>query len=634
MLATFTAIAVFGLMSLPGWILTSRLIQPVWVYVAAGFCSQALVVLLTAIVAATLPMQMDVRFTLAVAIALAVIAFVSGRDRRWLPPDRSSVWTFAVPLLVTLAAFIITVSAISVGQDGLTVRAWFNADGFKHLAHVYSLANFGLPARDIFGAGGPLAYYWLFYTIPAIGTAFHGDGTPALITSGLVQTFAFWILIHGLLRSAGASDRWAALLALIGWLSPSLDGLAALAQNQWNFVATVTTVNVEGVNRHLLDVSGLFRLSLYIPQHQMMLGGLLAWATLASLPRPVTVGALRWLSLAPLVSAGAVSTLFGLSCLGVFALTRTLDTRIELPRRIGVIIAVGLAALAVPLALGIVVPGGSGLDSPIFASEPSERSAVAGLLLAIPGLVPAFGVSLLGMVGLGSALTRTALPEASRNVLTFAVAATLVGILALLGVALLNNPRLTLEIQLRASLLPSVGLMLGTAWLLHTTAKGLQRLPVKMLVVAVPALLAGLLTPVHDWIWHGASDKRWTITVPPDDLAILMTLKHEAPTGGIVLQYPELPFVSGGKDLWAPILAGRMIYASDRSTDWSAQADRLKQAMDFYGGSGALPEGAYDYVYLSRALHSGTYDTLLANMARAGWAEDLCLPDACLWTRN
>jgi hypothetical protein len=65
-----------------------------------------------------------------------------------------------------------------------------------------------------------------------------------------------------------------------------------------------------------------------------------------------------------------------------------------------------------------------------------------------------------------------------------------------------------------------------------------------------------------------------------------------------------------------------------------AQADRLKQAMDFYGGSGALPEGAYDYVYLSRALHSGTYDTLLANMARAGWAENLCLPDACLWTRN
>ncbi|MGV8834231.1 MAG: hypothetical protein ACOH2N_19880 [Devosia sp.] len=634
MVATLVAIAIFGLLSLPGWILAMHRPHPIWVHIAAGFCSQLAIILAAALLAIALPSQLDIRAVVPLAMIVSLGTWFVVRGRRWHPPIPPARWTFLVPILATLTAALITWSAISLGEDGLSVRAWFNADGFKHLGHVHALSLYGLPARDIFGGGVPLAYYWLFYVIPGLGAALHGDAVMALIASGLVQTFAFWIVLHGLLRSAGANERWASILALVAWLSPTLDGLLSLTQFKWNLMASATSVNVEGVGSTLMNAFTLFRVSLYIPQHQLTLAGLLSWATLAALPRKTSDRPLHWLSVAPLACAGAVSTLLGVSCLAVFALSRLLDARITLLRRIAGIAGVGLAALAVPLVLGILA-GGSGLDSPIFASAPADSAPLERLLLVLPGMIPAFGVSLVGLFGLRAGLARPDLSIQSHSVLIFAFALTLVGAVVLLAAALLDAPRMVLEIQLRTSLLLYLGLTLGCVWLLRISPAGHQSLPGGALAVALPLLVMGLITPLHDTIWHARSTANWIVQVPPDDLAVLERIKAEVPPESQVVQYPELPFVSHGRDVWTSIIAGRMVYASDRSTQWTAQAGRLQQVVSFFAGQGPLPDGNFGYLYLSRTLHPKTYDQLMVRMgAEPGWTQSLCLPDACLWRRN
>ncbi len=41
---------IFAVLSLPGWILVAKTTGKIWVYLAAGFCSQAAVILLTALI--------------------------------------------------------------------------------------------------------------------------------------------------------------------------------------------------------------------------------------------------------------------------------------------------------------------------------------------------------------------------------------------------------------------------------------------------------------------------------------------------------------------------------------------------------------------------------------------------------
>jgi hypothetical protein len=142
------------------------------------------------------------------------------------------------------------------------------------------------------------------------------------------------------------------------------------------------------------------------------------------------------------------------------------------------------------------------------------------------------------------------------------------------------------------------------------------------------------LTPVHDIVWHAASSPNWSIHVPADDLSVLTHLEREAPTDSVVLQFPELPFVSSGKDVWTPILASRMIFTSPRATRWTDEELQMAQTTAYFSGVGPLPEGDYDFIYLSRALHPRTFEGLVGGMHNtAGWAEKLCLPNACLWSR-
>jgi hypothetical protein len=637
-LALITAGVVLALLSLPGWIIVANDRRPIWVYAAAGVCSQFAVILCTALISLATPGQLDVRTALIVAVVASIAALARYRPSGGSLLERLDPWAFVTPLIATAAAALITRSAIDYSSGELLVRAWFNADGFKHLGHVQALAAFGLPAKDIFAGGADLAYYWFFYAIPSLGAAIHGDAAKALVFSGLFQTFAFWLIVHGLLRGVGANGWWAAVVGLIGWLSPSLDGMTTFLGTHWDLAKAATGVDIEAVNAQVLQGGTLFRASLYLPQHQFMLAGLLSWFVLDAASKAEPTRLQRLLASAPLVCAGAVSTLLGVLCLGVFALARLLDNRRSFVARGLEVAAIGLAALSVPLLFGVVdltSSHTSGLASPIFSADPYERALVQRLLLAPLGLVMLYGVSLLGLLGLNAGLRDRTITDERRRTLLFALALVSVGGAALLGLAVLDSPRIAKELQLRAALLAGLGLMIASGHLLLAARDGRYVTRQGMAMIGTPLLALGIATPMLDAAWHSGSTDRLVVRIPADDMAVLKQIRDVTPRQSVVLQYPEMPFVVKGRDVWTPILAGRMVYTSPRATDWEGQVAQLKAATAFFKDQGPLPAGRYGYVYLSRALHPASYDQLMRRMASTGgWRAIFCKPDACLWRRD
>jgi hypothetical protein len=627
------ALALFASFSLPGWILAGRG-QPLWIYIAAGFASQAFIALLFAIIASIIPGGCPLLWLLPLTALFASAVWIS---RRPAGSSQSTAdfetWSIVVSVVATLCAAAIFRFAIFEDRGDLVVHAFFNADGFKHLGLVQSLSRFGAPAQDIYGYGDHLAYYWLFYLIPATGAAIHGHAFGALVAASLVQTFAFWILVFGLIRQAGASPRLAAMLALIAWVSPSLDGISALADHGWNVWDAIHDANVEAYNERMVSASGLFRLGLYIPQHQFMLAGFLSWGLLHAAISPGSNGRLRLLSFAPLLAAAALSTLLGLVCMAIFSLTMLFDGRMAMKRRLAVIAMTGIGALAIGLFLGIVSlkSGNSGIASPLFSDPNQVGGPLVRLLLVAPGVVLAYGVSLLGLIGLLRWHRTPKSDEAPFR--TFVTAMTLGGLAIMALLSLVDAPRLVQEAQMRASLLPAIGMAIAAAHLFAPTGLP-RRLPFILSLTALPLLGAGLLTPAIDIGWHTRPDGRWVTRIPGDDRALLSWMNNNIASGAVVLQYPEPPVLGGGKGLWVPLIAGRTIYSSHRATNWPRHAPMLERAREWFERGGEAPPGV-THIYLSRALTPDVYDDRFAELENsADWQPLKCFGQACLFDRR
>ncbi|ODA66495.1 hypothetical protein A7A08_02618 [Methyloligella halotolerans] len=636
-LALLIAGTVFAVLSLPGWLFVAGRNCGLAVYIAAGFCSQAAVALLTALVALVTPGQLPILAALLAALALGVAAFfLRSPPAEWLWP-RIDPWAFPVAVCATFATALIIQSAVNFDGGDLVVRAFFNADGFKHIAHVRSLASFGLPARDIFTTDAPLAYYWFAHIPPAVGAALSDDAARSLVASDLLQTFAFWILVYGLVRAAGATGPWAAFFTLIGWLSPSFDGLLALIASGFDVSAAATQLNIEGLGSPLLNGSTLFRLNLYIPQHQFVIAGLLSWGLLQTVRAWPRQKAAKLLSLAPIAAACAISILAGLAALAVYAVTRLLDRRDFMLRRLGEVLIVWAFALTLPLLLGVIGfdPSDSGLTSPLAASKPFAHRAAVRFLLAWPGLLLVYGTGLVGLYGLLTRWRLRPIPEDEKPVFRFALALCAVGLTGLLLSSLINHQRLALEWQLRVSFMAWVGLAIACAWLVQRDDAGCRIRSRGLAWFASPLLLVGLITPVLDASWHAWSTDRWTVRIPGDDLKVLKAIARSTPLDAVVLQKPERPFLLGGEDVWVPVVSGRRVFASDRATDWNAQELRYDQATAYFEGVGPLPEGGYDYLYLSRKLHPESYSELREELENDPvWRSEVCLPDACLFAKS
>lgn len=624
-----TAMLVFALLCAPGWLLVPAGERRLWFWTAAGVASLFAVLLGSALLALLIPGGVGVWFTAAVAATAAAGAWHYRRGQGPITLPSFEGWSLIAPTLAMAATLYVYAGGFRVTPEGAEVHAWFNADWFKHLGHVQALANFGMPAKDIFGGQAPLAYYWLFYQVPALGAVVHGDVGGALLAAGAVQTFAFWLLLYGLIREVGCGPRLSAALCVFGWLTFATSAMQALVQ---------TGFDPAIVGREISPGSGfLFRLSFYIPQHQLMLAGLLSWALLCGVEPARQPRAIRILSFAPLVAAGAVSILLALLCLAAYALARFFGDLRDWRRSVVEIGAVGVAALLVTFVLGVVDTslGAGTLASPAFSGP--EVPGGPGLVFAraLNALVFDMGPALF-IAPLGFLAFARAFGERQRPIFVFAIALCVVGAAGnLLPLTAMPESRAAHEMSMRAAIMMSTGLLAGLAMLIVAVRAERRSLVPAGLLLGL-TLLISLPSPFLDARWHRESTERWTTRIPRDDLDAMAFLAAHSGKQAIVLQYPEPPYLAGGgRDTWVPIFAGRAIPDSMRSTEYRTALPGIANARAFFDGKDVRVGPDINWVYLSRTLHPQSFDGLRTRLrSEAEWRERLCLPGACLFERT
>jgi hypothetical protein len=186
---------------------------------------------------------------------------------------------------------------------------------------------------------------------------------------------------------------------------------------------------------------------------------------------------------------------------------------------------------------------------------------------------------------------------------------------------IVDSPGLLIEAQLKTSFLFIPVLILGAGLLF-------LRWPFKAWLPGARAGLAfvfllGLPSMAHDLVWHLRPEGQWIVRVPAADRVAMEWISKQTPVDALFQQYPEQPFLLGGREVWLPVFAGRAIAYSPRSaygfhvekaaTDiFSIQTDtaerrRLADTLDL------------DYLYLSASLQPNEYSALAAEFARTGW---------------
>jgi len=560
-----------------------------------------------------------------VALALTVGAWLATRGDRWA--RRRLDW----PALILAAAFIlwgVAVQRLATGIDAdgaLRIHAWYNADWFKHLGHVHALANYGVPARDIFADARPLHYYWLLYILPGAATALGGDAWVAMsVTNGLCAGLLM-LTLYGVVRHAGANALEASVAS--GW--------AALACGPWQMWMAVFKTGGIAETLALPDQppGPLFTsLALYIPQHALALTLLLGWAAvaLASLPRRSE----RLLVLFGLATVMTISTLFGAGLLIAYGLTQLVRQRWQaVPELAGMVALVGVMILIV----GVFQLGNPGssmasplMRDPVLAGTPLERGYQAlSLVVRKNGL--AFLAATVGWLW----WRRMATPP-QRRVWLFA--GVMVGSALVLSsvTAALPAARVVEEFRMREINLLVVGVAIVGGWVLgHARTVG-WRMQWLTWSGALALLIAALPGAVLLVLWHAQPGGMFTTAIPAQDRKAMAWLRAHSAAQDRVWQFPEKPFLAdeSGSDAWSVILAGRTSLATERATDYPAAWPMIDRAERYFRLEPVAIPATARWVYLSRALHPGSYDVLVARLgADRAWARRVCYADACLFER-
>lgn len=587
-----------------------------------------------------------------VLITASVLAVIA-----WLRPARMEVASAEIRddartrlffhLSAWVAVGIVLVPFLGVGSPGdgsYRYTAFFNADFFKHMAHVSSIVDGALPPLDHFGAGETLHYYWLGYLMPASVVAFIGDvGSVGrallaitLLQSGLVATGLFLAI-----RRAGAPAPLAWAITTVGLLSPSLDGVTSLVTHWDSPAHAMRVVNQEALDftsvlgaPYSIASSTLFRLCLYIPQHQLAILLLVAWFLLfaradetrgASVIRAILVLPLPAISLATGGIAAAAILLAEITRAGNRARSTLLFGS-----------AFG-AAWLICIGLQIITIDWNEMTSdPLL--RPVARGAPVGMRLAWAPLqmVTSFGAPVL--FGLAGALVATS--RRGAGLARGAEAALIisgVGIATLLASELLPRGSLTLETQLKTSFVTGIGLAIGTGYFFSGNLPRFRGFAIwRGLGVAI--LLPGLIAPLHDLVWHSTFSANTTVVIPEEEMEALRWVRS-TPAETVFQQYPEPPFLLGGRDTWIPVFGGRAVRISWRRKALHrrelaaahllfqpelSDEDRLLIAADLN----------IDAVYVSRALQPGAYADLNAAMARLGWRKWFQNSGVTVWATN
>ena len=620
-----SALLVFALTSLPGWLLAARAKLSLAPFLAAGFASTFAVLNGTALLS-VLTGYLPAWSALVIAAISCAVIWRQGRGSAFKLPSCSPV-VVLVPLLMILHACLIYRVGFGIDQHPAIFRAYYNADWFKHLGHVHSLSNFGLPAKDIFGGGARLHYYWLFYILPAASASLHGDPSSALFFTNIVLIFFFWFMVVAYFQKLGLSDRAAAGVALCGWAIFTMDGflqMPALLSDPWSHITSS------------FKSSGLLSaLNSFIPQHLLMMAGLLSFGLLWSDARSRSIAPLFWLALAPVIAAGATSILLGATVVATACLTILLTCSGSFVSRLALAGAVGTTSIGIVLVLQIVDLsfGVDSIASPAFGGDIDQRSPLEGILLGILIQFVLLGLALpLGIWGLAHGLRHA---TSERPLIMFSILMLGVAMLVLIGSqGFLDNLRMVGELRYRNAYPVCLALLAGLAVLIRDLESfGRSRRS----VVALLGLMLLLAFPsnILNFLWQGWADKRWQVIVPDADMRTLGWLGEHSAVDALVLQFPEpIYLMDKGRDTWVPIFAGRTIFASYRDTDWSKGQSRVDLAQRFYEGKLTSVPPEIDWVYLSRTLHPATYDALRHRLSQGeAWRRAYCEMDACLFRK-
>ncbi|MBO9600876.1 MAG: hypothetical protein J7496_00060 [Novosphingobium sp.] len=611
----------------PGTLFCRRLPLDTGLFAALATASLAICLMATALLSVAVHFvsgQALAAWALApVSLVLCGIASWHTRGAGWRRPSIEWPGLAIVALFLLYGVFTYAISITDLPDGSLRVHSWYNADWFKHIGHSFALADYGIPARDIFAGGRPLNYYWLIYLLPGAGTSIGGDAWSAFYVANLILAALLWLTFYGLVRSIGVPPIIAALAVLIATLATAPAELWIVLL-KWDAKTLID-------GPYIPIGPSFISFQLYIPQHAFALALFLGWAgtTIRLREQPA---ALRLVILGGLATVMTVSTLFGGILLGTYCLF-ALDRRglAALPE----LAILGVLAGLFVLVLGVIDLGhaDAAMKSPALTNPPDPGTAWTRAYTALKFLFHGTGLAFL--LSLFLAVRWRPRDEAERDGRSLAILLALVTVGATIALEFLFRPRIAQEIGIRVLNLPTVtGALVAGTYLWHARSSGRDLRG----GIAISVLLVGLAIPSLALLtaWHGSPARNFTTVIPADDRTVLSELRAQSGAKDIVWQYPEKPFLSrpAGRDAWAVIFAGRTVLASERATDYPAALPDIAAAYRYFSGAPEHPPASADWVYLSRTLHPDTYDQIAAQLsADRHWKRRLCLQNACLFSR-
>ncbi|MFY9329824.1 MAG: hypothetical protein WAO76_17690 [Georgfuchsia sp.] len=569
-----------------------------------------------------------------IAIPL-VLAFVAYRLRQktllhFLPAMPTTAWQITVPLAALLLSLLPLYLVGAEFEGSHHFHAYFNADFFKHIANSEELARGVFPPINPFAAAQNLHYYWASYLLPAMVIRLSGfavSGVNALLTVVLLQTTTLGLLAFNLcFRLSRGKALPAAIAGVLTMLSLSLDGLASL----WNGYPKWSTDHVmQTVNQEALDFTQFWgpstqlagstwqRLCLYLPQHQLAILIFIAWAILFVAATSPRTDALPWSRALLLLPLPMISIFVGTLAAVVIVFSECIRVR-----RLGVALlwaALLAASILLLFPTDILTTSVAGHAADPFLAMGDEASAplLARIAWMGPQLLATFGVTLLlGLTGAGIAARRA---SGLSTLATVPIVTLTVGLAAYLGAEILFDGRLRIETELKTSFVLLAGLMMGSALFLSASPSdtGIWR---SFRVVCFILLLGGMVSPLHDVIWHSSSFQPDEVVVPNADMEALRWIRKNTPADAVFQQPLEQPFLLGGKDAWVAIFGARRVAVAERAG--GIPESRQRAATILFDPSiqrkerdRALQMLQVRFVYFSRSLVRGNFNRLAQAMA-------------------
>ncbi len=541
-------------------------------------------------------------------------------------PDILFLW---LTVVIVLAVISLPLSGVGTMTDrGETYRPFFCADLFKNLGIANAFLSGQTPPIDPFGATGPLHYYWLQNILPAtvLATGLPFDRPMDVILSiGIFQTLLLVVLLYGVARRLSGYGSSAFIAVLLGILSLSLDGLTAqLSSLTYGWLEIMKTVHLDPLDftrghgaQYRFWASNFYRILLYHPQHLLSTCFFLAYVLIDK-----DYGQEKHSPFLPkfalLVALLPTSILIGIPLLGIvlalsvikFLLDRSFD-----------VVHVFLA-----IALGMVLLFATGMLETSSASRvingeiwiKSEPELLHRLTWLPAQWITSFGpLAILCLYGFWW-LWRKSNDRWAAYLLSAMLLVSIGGYVAAEGFLPLG--RLREETELKLSFVAGMTNMLGASVFFGLLMKKTQyqRSAKLILFGLIPFGFFGMLTPIHDMIWHSCpkyncdNANGHAINIPMADIRAMDWVHKHTPLNARFQQLPEPGYLAGGRDVWVPVFAGRVVLASQRGTNTTPWL--LSQVRSLFDPNDNVEVGKLansleiDYLYLSRSIDPVSYD--------------------------